>query len=297
MKLFGKRDFHVVRGKYGPRMSLFTSWSKEIERKIKRKGIVELELNYAKGWKRDKDLWFLKKVPNLLAVEIIDWNIQDVSAIHDLRSLRLLKVFTYCNTEIDFTFFPEIEDVSLEWRPKVRSLFACSGLKKLFINHYPGKSLEDFAKLCNLQYLSLKSPKIEGIGDVSELTELKLLELGNATRLSNLEGIEKLASLETLQIQTCSKIKNIEPIKSMTNLKRLFICDCGEIESLRPIAKLPELQEVHFYESTNILDGDLSPLKELPKFEDTSFQERKHYNLRGSDFAQRDPVALEELFR
>jgi len=51
------------------------------------------------------------------------------------------------------------------------------------------------------------------------------------------------------------------------------------------------------YESTNILDGDLTPLKKLPKFKDTSFQGRKHYNLRRIDFGQDYPTNLEELIK
>jgi hypothetical protein len=34
-----------------------------------------------------------------------------------------------------------------------------------------------------------------------------------------------------------------------------------------------------FYESTNVLDGDLSPLKDLPKLKHVAFMERPHYSL------------------
>ena len=219
-------------------------------------------------------------MPNLLVLDIIDWRIRDISDIHNLHELRVLDVNTYCDNKIDFSCFPKLEDISLEWRAKAKSIFKCSSLKSVFINNYAGRILEPFAKLKQLEHLALKSPRITRIGDIPTLGKLKFLELGNARNLTTLKGIEELANLETLMINTCRKITNIEPVMNLTKLKRLFICNWGDIESLCPISNLKELKEVHFYESTNILDGDLSPLKELPKLKETSFQERRHYNYR-----------------
>lgn len=286
MKLFGKRDFQVVSGKYGPRMSLFTSWSKEIERKIKRKGIVELELNPVKGWKRS-DLSFLIELSDLLSFEIVDENTEDVTPIHALKKLRSLKVLTYCKTEIDFSCFPHLEKVSLEWRDGAESIFGCKTLKNVFINRCNIDSLGRFARLTELESLSLKSPKIRKIGDVSSLKKLTFLGIYYAKYLKSLEGIEVLTNLKHLEIERCNQIGNINPISYLTKIKRLMIPNNGPIESLSPLLNLANLKEVYFHESTNILDGNLALLKELPHLEDVSFQERSHYNCKWEDLPMR----------
>lgn len=58
------------------------------------------------------------------------------------------------------------------------------------------------------------------------------------------------------------------------------IDNCGDIESLKPIQHLKKLKELSFAESTNILDGDLSPCKGIKS---VGFMERKHYTLKYAD--------------
>ena len=72
-----------------------------------------------------------------------------------------------------------------------------------------------------------------------------------------------------------------------------MIANCGEIDSMKPLAELVELSEVFFHESTNILDGNLNMLKNLPNLRDISFQERRHYNLKRKDFGQNDSNDME----
>jgi len=92
------------------------------------------------------------------------------------------------------------------------------------------------------------------------LTKLRSLRLALLRRLASLAGVEGLANLEELDIHSCRAIRSIEEIGSLSRLKKLFLNNDGEIESLKPIDNLDGLETIGFYESTNILDGDLSPL-------------------------------------
>jgi hypothetical protein len=175
----------------------------------------------------------------------------------------------------------------LEWRDSVKSLYDCTTLKHVFINNCPVTSLHAFDKLKNLEYLSLKSPKLESIGDVKTLQKLNFLGIYIAGELSSLEGIEQFHNLEMLEIERCRKISNIEPVKALKKLQRLMIANCGKIDSLKPVAELKKLREIFFHESTNILDGNLAILKSLPNLEDVSFQERRHYNCKWEDLPMR----------
>ena len=108
--------------------------------------------------------------------------------------------------------------------------------------------------------------------------------MANLKRLESLAGIEGLEALEELEIHTCRAIRSIDEIGSLSNLKKLRLNNDGEIESLKPLEKLSTLEEVSFYESTNILDGDLSPLLRQNRLSRVSFQNRRHYTHRREEF-------------
>lgn len=87
-----------------------------------------------------------------------------------------------------------------------------------------------------------------------------------------------------LHISTCTKIRDISPVATLNSLRELFLNTCGEIESIRPLRSLQDLEKFIFYESTNVLDGDLTPLKGLPKLKEVAFQNRRHYSHTAEDF-------------
>jgi hypothetical protein len=95
--------------------------------------------------------------------------------------------------------------------------------------------------------------------------------------LTSLRGIEGLRNLEWLEIDACRAITSIEEVRGLTKLKKLMVLNRGDIASLKPAAGLKELEWLLFYEATNILDGDLSVLEGLPRLNNVSFQNRKHY--------------------
>ncbi len=289
MKFFSK-GFDIERGQYGMRMVLTGAWTDAARRTLEKRNIVELELNPAKGWQRN-NLAFLSLLGGLVAFAIVDEKTVDVSPIHALSHLRSLKVLTYCDTPIDFTRFPQLEEVSLEWREGASSLYDCATLRHVFINNCSAKSLDVFHKLNRLEYLSLKSPRLEMIGNVPTLQSLSFLGVYNAGRLYSLAGVEQFPNLEMLEIERCRKISNIVPVASLRRLQRLMFANCGDIDSLKPVAELKELREVFFHESTRIVDGDLTPLKSLPHLEDVSFQERRHYNCGWEDLPMRCSAA------
>jgi Leucine-rich repeat (LRR) protein len=117
------------------------------------------------------------------------------------------------------------------------------------------------------------------------LQHLRELGLFFLTKLESLQGVEDLTSLEILNIETCKKISSIEQVSKLTNLRQIAFANCGDIESIEPLRNLKKLEILHFYDSTNVLDGDLSALTELPNLKDVRFMNRKHYSLRCEQFA------------
>lgn len=270
-------------GTYGLRAVLKTSWSDQLAGFLIDSGTVELELNQAKGWKGN-DLSFLSELPHLKSFEIFDFSIRNIAPIHSLHNLRRLGVTTYCRTELDFSAFPELESCGLEWRPRAVSLFDCVTLRRLFVNRYKGKDLAPFSQLVNLESLAILNALVESLCGLSALNRLRSLRLGGLKRLTSLAGIEALRNLEELEIHTCRAIGSIEEVGSLLRLRKLHLNNDGDVRSLKPLERLNDLESVLFYESTNVLDGDLSPLLRLPNLSRVSFQNRRHYSHRREEF-------------
>lgn len=277
-------NFSIEDGIYGQRAVLKSEWEKGTEQILLQNGVVELELNDAKGW-HGSDISFVKFLPDLRAFSIIDLKIPSVDPVHFLQRLRKIEIITYCKTKIDFSAFPLLEECAIEWRNGVLSLFSCKTIRVLFINRYNEKNTSNFSKLIDLENLTILNSSIISLEGLSSLNRLRVLRIGNLKNLTSLSGIEKLKHLEELEIQKCKKITEIKELAGLPRLRSVSMNDSGAIESIRPLAKIKTLETVLFYGSTNILDGDLSPLKRLKRLSNVSYQNRRHYSHRREEFS------------
>jgi internalin A len=251
---------------------------------LAREQVVELELNQGKGW-TGADIRFVSRLTGLVSFEIFHFNIRDIQPIHDLHKLRRLGVTTYCSTALDFAAFPELESCDLEWRPGAESLFACTTLTDLFVNRYRGEDCRSFSGLTRLDSLALLNAPLKSLDGLEALTRLRSLRLAGLRGLQELRGIDQLANLEELDVNSCRGINSIDEVGQLEHLRKLHLNDGGLITSLKPIDKLGGLESVVFYGSTNIVDGDLSPLVRQKKLLRLSFQNRRHYSHRREEFA------------
>jgi internalin A len=271
--------FTVEPGQFGSRLVLRCKWHPRVGEYIRQYEIKELYLNYALGFK-GKDITFLQDLSDLEWLKIVHYTIEDISPIHKLPKLRVLEIGTYCKTVVDFSRFPSLEECYLEWRPGAKSLFECQKLKRLFLNRYTAKSAREIAGLRSLRVLSIANSPLETVEDLGGLNQVTFLGLYNLRRLRSLRGIEGLARLEELEVNGCWSLHSIEEVEQFHRLRKLQLCDNRVIESLRPIRALSQLESVLFYGSTNVKDGDLSPLVGLKHLRHISFQDRPHYTHR-----------------
>jgi len=278
-----RSDVILEDGIYGRRAVLHGGWDASLTEYLIRAGVVELVLNQAKGW-QGNNLSFLAGLPDLKLFEIFDFNIKDITPIHSLCGLRRLGITTYCSTEIRFSAFSNLQSCALEWRPKATSLFRCRTLKELFVNRYDGKDLIPFSKLTDLESLAILNAPVSNLRGLDGLKKLRLLRLANLKRLSSLAGVEGLGQLEELEVHTCRGIRSIDEVGSLPQLRKLHLNNDGVIESLKPLDRLSCLESVLFYESTNILDGDLSPVFHQKNLRRVSFRNRRHYSHRREEF-------------
>lgn len=172
----------------------------------------------------------------------------------------------------------------MEWRPKSESLFECTKLKRLFVNSYTGGDLTAFARFTNLDSLAVLNAPIETVNGIAALQKLRILRLANLKKLRSLQGIQFLSMLEELEVHTCPRITSINEVGALANLRKLHLNNDGKLDSLKPLNAIHRLESVLFYESTNIADGDLSPLLHQKNLARVSFQNRRHYSHKREDF-------------
>ncbi len=271
---------------YGTRAIIKSPWKDSYLEILLSKEIIELELNLGKGWRRgnDESLKFLEFLPQLQGLLVLDLGADLIESIHYLKKLRLLNLTTYCKTKINFNEFPNLEDCFIEWRKGCESLFECKTLRKLGINRYDGKNSNVLSKLSNIERMSIFNSRFLDLTGLSALINLKNLRITNLRNITSLEGIESLQNLEDLMIQSCKNIHSVSEVFNLTKLKRFLLLDCGEIDTIKGIENLTELSDFLFYESTNILDGDLTPILKLKNLSVISYQNRKHYTHKREDF-------------
>ena len=224
------------------------------------------------------DIEFLADLPPLRRLEIHHLPLRDIRPVESQSGLQTLKIHAYYKTRVDFARFTKLRDLHLDWGPGAESIGSARSLEELSVNRYPGSDLRSFRDLNRLRVLRIASARklasLDGIEAFIGLTVARLLLLPVLTDLTAIAGLS--ASLQSLELNTCRRIGRLDPLAALTHLTSLYVNNCGEIESLAPIAGLP-LKTMTFYESTNVRDGRLDILLELPALTDTSFADRRHY--------------------
>ena len=100
----------------------------------------------------------------------------------------------------------------------------------------------------------LHAPVLTDVGDVEAATGLRLLEL--------------IGSPST---------RGLELIGGCTELEELTLSGCGPIPSIGWVRDLRRLRRFELLGATPVVDGDLTPLTELPALEQVTMQPRPHY--------------------
>jgi len=139
----------------------------------------------------------------------------DYSAIHKLGSLKHLSIYTTDNKEIEFSAFSRLRSAAVMWRPKAKSLYERSSLKRLFLGKYKGQDLKDFHKLKQLEYLRLNTGSVVSLDGLSEFEHLEELWLMQCTKLEDISAIKLLKNLKYLRIDNCRNVRHIEIVKKL----------------------------------------------------------------------------------
>lgn len=228
---------------------------------------------------RGEDLSFLERLPSLRGLVLNAGEVRDLSPVQGLGALETLTLNTPSKPrlELDFTAFAGLTTLRMYWNPGLASVFASPSLRSLFVFGPPDADLARFGALPALRRLEVsqgrKLVSTAGVGAVD------FLGLYQQAALEDLSALP--AGLRVLAIEGSKKLGALPALPP--GLTRLKVANCGDIASLQPLAGLLELEEFFAWESTRVLDGDLSVLLALPRLKQIGMRDRREYTPRVSE--------------
>jgi internalin A len=251
-------------------------WRDEYANVIEAHGLAVLSIAI-----RDGDLSFLSRLPALRGLVLNAGAVRDLSPVGELRRLETLTLNTPAKPrlELDFASFPALRTLRMYWNPGFESVFGCAAMESLFVFGPPDADLARFGTLPRLRRLELsqgrKLASTAGVG--ASVRFLGLYQQGALSRL------EDLPELEVLAIEGCKQLGEIVTVPTLRSLK---VANCGDIASLAPLRGLDALEEFLAWESTRVLDGDLSVLLELPRLRTVGMRDRREYHPRVAEIEE-----------
>lgn len=238
-----------------------------------------LVLNYALGF-QEPNLDFLRNWP-IKRLVILDRSISDLSPIsRTAATLTELSIETAPSAMIDLGELPLLSDLAAGWRQVRESIGCLDRLTRLFLLGFDEDDLTVFAVNKGLQQIKMKDrPKIKSLRGFKALHQLKSLEIHLASRLNNISDLRGVSndSLQTLTLEMCRGITTTDELTDLKGLRSLNLSECGDLASIKPLVGLQNLEELHVYGTTKILDNDLMPILSLPHLKVLRIQSRRSY--------------------
>lgn len=254
-------------------------WSDDFIDVLKAENISVLRLTESMGWKGES-ISFLEKLQDvgLRGVEVYAWNVKDITPLQYLPELEYIGLQCEFTKAPDFSNFSHLKICKLLWRPKAKTVFACSGLKLLNIVNYPVEDLQDLKNMTGLRRLQITSRKLVSLAGIESLQSLRILDLAECPKLETLTGIEKCQELQVVELENCKRVSDVSSLGELANLRDVVLMDCGKVKSLQPLAKCRSLESVTFAGDTNVEDGELTPLLDIPELKRMWFVDKRHYS-------------------
>lgn len=264
------------------------TWTAEAEAALMRADVDGLNLNYARGY-RERSLEFLSAWP-IRRLAILSRTTKDLSPVLRLRNtLEVLDFEAASGASLDLGAFPTLTAVGAGWEQIRGTIGLATGLTELRTDNFSERDLLALTDNVALRTVVLKvAPSLESLLGVQALKSLQRLWIAAAPRLHDLSSLQGFgSSLETLQLESCRSVNSLTDVRDLINLRWLSASNCGDIESLQPVLALQHLERFHAWESTRIVDGDLSPLAGLPRLKDIRMVDRRGYHPRVKDLKDR----------
>lgn len=251
-------------------------------------GVVDgLELNYARGY-QEPDLSFLRPWP-LRYLLVLDRSLTDLAPVSRLgATLVSLNVEAGPGVRADLSRLPRLRRLFACW-DAVKDSFHSPALDTAALMEYDEPSLRPLAVQPSLRRLVLRvAPVLESLDGVDDISTLESLRVTEARELVDISAVSAARrSLTEFELQYCLGIESLDDVATLEQLRLLGVNACGRIHSIRPLAGLLKLRVFLAWESTRIMDNDLSPLLGLPQLAELRMRDRREYRPRVKEIKAR----------
>ncbi len=237
----------------------------------------------ADGPPRSRDLSWLPDIAAGGMTHLYLGGQYDLSSVIDvswvgLKSLEL-NVPGNPSRRLDWSKFPDLRELDT---PETAFNFAGSEGAKWRLDYLGLRSIA--SKQILLQEYG--NPLTAVLGPAPQLSEIVFtstlrtvsLTVNDARKLQNLELSE--IRLVELNLDGCRGIDTVDFLEQQSSIRKVGLVDCGKIRSLEALRGLAKLQEVWFSGDTDILDGKVAFLSDLPEASVVWFRNRRHYDAR-----------------
>jgi hypothetical protein len=154
---------------------------------------------------------------------------------------------------------------------------------------------------CRLPLMTTLSVRLADTGDVQFLAgfaTLETLTVWQCSKLTRLDGIERLTRLTILSLNDLGAIESLAPLSALTELRTLNLTGgvwtTQGLPSLAPLRALAKLERLNLM-SAKVLEGDLSPLLDLPRLSHLELSPRYFEPVEIASLAAAHPFFLREL--
>lgn len=239
------------------------------------KGLI---LNLSKGWK-GRDYEFLKDLEFVEVLDVVGTEAENLAAICEMPRLAEVNLTLTKPTEtVPFSQLKTLKYAYLLWWNGAKDIVNSKSLEMLYLDKPKLKDFGVFSGLTALRSLTLANCPLSSLDWLEDHRGLEVLEFLNCRKLSDFSKIGVCADLKRLVISGSKELHDLEFLRGLSELEVLNLTDDKEIGSLSPLTFLQNLKAFTFAGSTNVVDGDLSPLVGLPKLAMLQFYERRHYS-------------------
>ncbi len=153
---------------------------------------------------------------------------------------------------------------------------------------------ELFEAVCHqkqLKRLEIKWGVYDDLESIAKLTEMEFLHIGSGSAVQSIEPLTQLKNLKGLQVENFQKISNYESFSKLKSLESLFIDGDRtspkniRIESIDFLRKIPQLKCYRML-ATILVNKDYSPILELNNLEYLAIRGRREVKKMYEDFAK-----------
>ncbi|TIH27368.1 hypothetical protein [Subtercola vilae] len=264
----------------GRTLSVSGPWNSAVEAALTEFDVDSVSLNYALGYS-ERSLDFLHSGLNIRKLSILSRTTVDISPVYRLAStLQYLSIEVSTRSRLDLALLPQIQTIRVDWSLIKDSVAQVEDLRIAVISRYAGEDLRPIGMHLGLVSLELDNiPKIRTLSGIEFLPSLSSLGIYGARTFTDMSQLRELAPnlIKEIQIESCKSVGSLEALQACQGLEFLNIGNLGPIDSLTPLRTLKLLKRLYAYESTMIIDGDLSPLADLPHLRQLKMMNRKSY--------------------